>query len=273
MRTSPWTAEHDHLLADTTPTVAEPTDDELTRVWNRVDTTVAQAPRRRRGWRTALGVVAGAAVIGTSTVAAADLYSAHTGRGPVDAEDLRLGGPGEKLDLGAPDYGQVVAEVTADIPFPTESSRAVAVQAQVHDARFAIPGKEFVSTGAVRAWVAESSVCAWSNQWAVSTRTGNEDDRAEARLMLHEAPSWPAVTAIDPHPYSRMETGQVMGRDGTIRPFQSLDESQFYYLAELGRAARGTDISAVTAVLAADAHCVPDLVPDIPQANPMFGER
>ncbi|WP_300399799.1 sigma factor-like helix-turn-helix DNA-binding protein [Nocardioides sp.] len=60
--------------------------------------------RRRRRARVVVGGAVAAAVLGTTAVAAADLYSTHTGRGPVDAEDLRLGGPGERLDFGAPDF-------------------------------------------------------------------------------------------------------------------------------------------------------------------------
>lgn len=41
-----------------------------------------------------VAAVAATCVIGTTGVATAGMFSAHTGRGPADAEDVELGGPG-----------------------------------------------------------------------------------------------------------------------------------------------------------------------------------
>ncbi|GEP37684.1 hypothetical protein NPS01_13470 [Nocardioides psychrotolerans] len=275
MRATPWTEEHDRLMLDAAPQVPESSDVDLARVWNRVAGAMEgdSQPRRRKA-RIVVGALVGAVVLGTSGIAAAELYSAYTGQGPVDAEDLRLGGPGERLDPAAPDYGQIVAQETADIPFPSLESREFAVQAQVHDARFAVPGSERLSVGALRAWVADAALCAWSNEWAAATRDDKAADRAEAIGMVQQAPTWPAVVAIDPDPYSRMETQDVTDEKGVTRTERYRDESQFYYVGALGRAVQGRNLDAVAALLAENnGYCRPELVPDIPRAYALFAEH
>ena len=274
MRTTPWTDVHDQLLQDAEPPVPEPTGEDLARVWSLVDREMRDSrPSRRR--RVRVGVAAGisAVVLGTSGLAAAELYTARTGEGPVDAEDLRLGGPGEKLQLAAPDFGEVITEETADIPFPSSETRALAIQKQVDDARRA-QNDEFASTGAVRAWVARSSVCSWSNQWAAATRDNDEAARTEAIGMIQAAPSWPAVTTIDPEPFSRMETREVTDGKGHTWTESYRDSSQFFYLAALGEAVEGRDLGAAGQILAEGyGSCWTDEVPDLPQADPMHAER
>ncbi len=272
MKRTEWTDEHDRLLAGTSPSVEEPTEADLARAWSRVEAAVASGrERQRHPWRVTVGIAVGAVVLGTSGIAAADLFSARTGQGPSDREDTLLGGPGERLDPSAPDFGEVIAQETADIPFPDESSRAFAIADQVHDARFALPGSERVSTGAIRAWVADAAVCAWSNQWAAGTRDGDNVARTEALLAVETAPGWPAVTSIDPEPYSRLETVNSVDRDGNVTgQTQTRDESQFYYLGPLRDAMEGRDPSAVADVLReSNGYCRPELVPDLPSANPM----
>lgn len=273
MRKTLWTDAHDRLLVEAKQTVSEASDAQIERVWLRVASTMdgQSGHRNRRHTRLRVGIGAGigAIVLGTSGLAAAALYTAHTGQGPNDAEDLRLGGPGERLAVGATDYGKVVAEETTDIPFPTVKARGIAVQDQVDDARGA-GSNEFVSTGAVRAWVADAAVCAWSNQWAAATRSSDEDDRAAAIEMIQAAPTWPAVVAIDPDPYSRVETQKVDDGTGTITREHYRDESQFFYLKALGKVVEGRDPGAVARVLAENnGYCSPALVPDLPNANPM----
>ena len=267
-----WTGTHDRLLTDAVPDLEQPSAADLERVWSEVERTIADGRRQRR---VRLGIAAGvgAVVLGTSGLAAAGIYSARTGDGPQDAEDLRLGGPGERLALAAPDYGEVIAEETKDIPFPTAADRAFALGEQIADAERA-GTDEFVSTGAVRAWVADQALCSWSNQWAAATRDGDEAGRAEAIAMIQQAPTWPAVTAIDPEPFSRMRSQEVQGEDGVVRTERYRDESQFYYLAELGDAVEGRDLGAVARVLADNnGFCRAGNVPDLPRATPMSGER
>lgn len=274
MRATSWTDDQERLTADAVPSVPDPTDAEVDRVWRRVQATMQDDDKRRRRWGRIVATGVGAVVLGTSGLAAADLYTAHTGKGPVDAEDLSLGGPGERLDPAAPDFGQVIAESTADIPFPTSASRTFAVRDQVHDERFAVPGEERVSVGAIRAWVADAALCSWSNQWARATRDDNEADRAEAIGMIQEASTWPAVVAIDPHPYRRIQTQWVTDENGNSHRERFPDESQFFYLAALGRAVQGRDLGAVAELLAENnGYCRPQLVPDLPNAVPQDGQR
>jgi hypothetical protein len=271
MRATSWSDEHDRLVADTAPPVPEPSEGELDRVWTHVAARISSGGRRRRRWGRIVAAGIGAIVLGTSGLAAAELYTAHTGKGPVDAEDLSLGGPGERLDPAAPDYGKAVAQAIADIPFPNDASRVFAIQDQVHDARFAKPGDERVSVGALRAWVADAALCSWSNQWAAATRDGDEAARAQAIEMIHDAPSWPAVVAIDPKPYSRTERQEVTDPNGNTYTEVVPDESQFYYLGDLGRAVHGRDVDAVATLLAANnGYCRAQLVPDLPKADPLF---
>lgn len=276
MRTTPWTDDHDRLVAEAAPAAPEAVDIDIDRVWHRVHVTMTEEARKRRGLRLLAAGVLAAGVLGGTAVATADHFSARTGKGPVDAEDLRLGGPGESLDVGAPDYGEVVAEESADIPFPTEGFRAIAIRHQLHDVRFAGPGEQYVSTGALRAWLADQALCAWSSEWAAATRSGDEAARTEAIETIQAAPTWPAVVDLDPAPYSRMESGEEEGEDGEVRTFRYRDESQFYYLAALGEAVDGRSIDAVAEILAENnGYCRPELVPDIPRADAMarFAER
>jgi hypothetical protein len=274
---TPWTDAHDRLVASARPTVPEPSAAELEHGWSQIARVIERqrVPRRHRRARIRIGLAAGigAVVLGTGGLAAAQLYTAHTGKGPVDAEDLRLGGPGEKLAMAAPDYGAVVAEETTDIPFPTSESRALAVRQQVEDAHGA-GTDEFVSTGAIRAWVADAALCSWSNQWAAATRSNDEPARAAAIAMIQDAPAWPAVTAIDPEPYSRMETQEVDDGHGGTTTERYRDESQFFYLGALGRAVKGRDPGVVARLLAENnGYCRAGLVPDLPRADPMYPER
>lgn len=274
MRT-PWTTEHDRLLEASAPSFPEPGTADVDRVWSRVTAGFDELrPRRRRPASLIVGSLVAAAMVGTSTVAVAEHHSAHTGRGPVDAEDLRLGGPGERLDSGASDYGRVVSEETADIPFPSEAFRRAAVENQLHDARFDVPGRGSVATGALRAWVADAALCAWSNQWAVATRAGDVAERDEAIGVIRSAPTWPAVVALDPAPYSRIETMEVVDRNGVSHTEHLRDDSQFYYLTALASAVQGDDVSRVAGILAENnGYCRPNLVPDLPAADPLSGAR
>lgn len=276
MHPTPWSDAHERLLTDAAPRVAEPSDVELDHLWLRVAGAIEETstPRRRRvRIRVAVAAGIGAVLVGTSGLAVAERYTAHTGRGPMDAEDLRLGGPGEKLALAAPDYGKVVAEETADIPFPDQESREFAVQSQIHDARDA-GTDEFTSTSNVRASVAEAALCSWSNQWAAATRSGDEAARTEAIGMIRAAPGWPAVVALDPEPFRRWQKVQVDDGHGQVSTERYPDESRFFYLAALGEAVEGRDVAAVARILAADSgYCHPGNVPDLPAADPMSGIR
>lgn len=260
--------ELERLVATVVPRVDEPTTAELDRVWNRVEGGLDAMPARRRPRRLLVGAGVAAVLLGTGGVAAASFYSARTGEGPTDAEDLLLGGPGERLDPAGTDMYDVYLEETADIPFPTSAAgaRQASFDFQLPPVDRQHPGVGTVSTGALRSWVAADAVCAWANQWVRATAAGDEAARAEAITQIRKAPTWAAVMEADPHPHGR--TGMT-NEDGD--PVRVVDDmTPFYYLAALGQAVGGTDPYAVADALQGNGRgCWRTLVPDLPQADPM----
>lgn len=216
-----------------------------------------------------VGVAATALTVGG--VAAASVWSAHTGHYPVGAEDLRLGGPGEKLDPAAPDYGSVIDVVTGDIPFPSDAARRISRESQVQDGRREreAPGTSGVSTGAVRLWTARTAVCAWANEWAAATAQGISSTKAQASAMLQEAPTWPAVTDVDPDQVTKSTpftyVDPTTGRTVNITAY---DQTEAGYFPLVQKAAHRDDMDAMGAVLAQWGSCEPDLMPAFPQALP-----
>jgi hypothetical protein len=181
-------------------------------------------------------------VVGFAGVAAADVMGAFTGRGPSDAEDVRLGGPGERLDTSASDFADAVDVVTADIMFPSEAAResAVSWQAQSWDGVSSEP--TFVSTGAIRLWTAGNAVCAWSNVWAGAVRGDDEAAASEAATVILGARRWTAITDTDP---------KMSG------------ESEFSWLPALEDAVRNEDFMAARRSLAGHGACMPGLAPEL----------
>lgn len=250
MEPQPWTDQHSGAIADAAPAVPPTDADELDRVWARVRSAMdAPATRRRRPARVALLAGLTAAALTAGGVAAAEVYSAHTGRYSTDAEDIRLGGPGEWLDPAASDYGDVVTSLTGDIPFPSERARGIAKQTLVDDGKREAPGTGVESTGAIRGWTAQYAVCSWASQWAVATRTGDEASRAEAVRMLDEAPGWPAVTDLDPEQQIRYQTSTVTDRSGKKRTVRFDNNTQFGYLPLIKKAVHGRDVDAMGRLL------------------------
>lgn len=159
---------------------------------------MADTPSRRRA-RIVVGAVIAAAALGVGGVAAADIYTAGAARVPSMPRTKRLGGPGEKLDPTAPDYGTVIDEETTDIPFPSDEARQISRADLVADGRRDEPGSASVSTGAMRFWTARAAQCAWANEWVVAWEAGDDAASAEAAAMLVASPlDWPAVTDVDP---------------------------------------------------------------------------
>lgn len=87
--------------------------------------------------------------------------------------------------------------MTSDIPFPSDEVRAIARDNEVRDGQRDAPGSASVSTGALRYWTARSAVCAWANAWAHASSGRDQASEMLAGQRLQEAPSWPAVTALD----------------------------------------------------------------------------
>lgn len=193
-------------------------------------------PRPRRRWRV-VAAVAATCVIGTTGAATAGMFSAHTGRGPADAEDVELGGPGERLDAAAPDFAEVLDGLTADIVFPSPSTRSRALAWQVDDLS---TSHALVSEGSVRLWTAGNALCAWTNEWAVAAREGDTTARQAAARVIRRARGWPAITDTDPH---------LAG------------DSEFSWLPALERAVSDGDPDAARAPLHDHGACLPGLAP------------
>lgn len=234
-RNDSWTERHGAAVSDAAPAVPPPAAGELDALWRRIEG-VPEAPRRRPRWRTAVAGVVAIGAIGGAGVATADGWSAHTGQVADDPESIELGGPGEYLDPDAPDFAAVVAEVTADIDFPSGEARESAVSWEAED----LAGAGRVSTGAVRLWTAGHAVCAWSDTWAVALRTGDAETRDEAAATILAARTWPAITDTDP---------DLTG------------ESPFSWLPDLAQAVRDGDTSAARDALVGHGACLPGLAP------------
>ena len=267
----PWTERHSDLVADAAPSAPDATDAELTRTWNLILERTRPIPvsGRRRPVRIAVGVLAVAATLTIGGVATASVFTAHTGEYPVDAEDVRLGGPGELLNPVASDFGDTISEVIADIPFPSDVARASLRANLVADGERDSGSGEAVraSTGAVRAWAAQGAICGWADQWAAAIASGDTSARAQASDMLRDASTWPAVTAVDPQ--QKAHTTKVKARDvktGEIITGTADDSTQFAFLKVVQAAAAGTSVQAMDEATS-DLYCYGVSTPHLPVTN------
>ncbi|KQW52770.1 hypothetical protein ASC77_00140 [Nocardioides sp. Root1257] len=238
-----WSDHHGTVIREAAPDVPEWTEAEREALWQRVDAADPTPAVRRRRWRPA---VAGAVVVllgvGVAGAAAGNVFSAHTGRGPADAEDVELGGPGERLDPRAPDFAAVIDDLTTDIRFPTAKSRAGALSWDVDNYAGDRSGGSTVSTGAVRLWVAGHALCAWSDTWAVALRTGDRAGEERAADVVLDARTWPSITDTDP---------------------DLANDSEFAWLPHLEQAVRTDDPAAARAALRGNQSCMPGLAPEL----------
>jgi hypothetical protein len=276
-----WTDEHARLVGATAPAIEAPPDAEVDRVWNLVaEVVAAPEPGRRRRKRVVLGAGVVAVVVGVSGVAAANVWSARTGEFQTDEESIRLSGPGELIDPRGADYEQVLVEEIADIPFPSQAARDLAVADQVADARREAASMEQAQadgrpdwrsvqvTGGMRAEAARAAVCAWANTWAAATKAGDASGRAKAIGTLEAAPTWPAVTDVDAEQAFTWKKMRVTDEAGTTRLETYLDNTPFAYLSLVVAAAHGHDLSAMGQPFVRWTRCIPELVPDLPAAVP-----
>lgn len=183
------------------------------------------------------GVLA-AGVLGVAGAAAANVITAHTGKGPVDAEDARLGGPGERLNPQAPDFAKVLDRATTDIQFPSPQARAQALSWEVQD--LSDEADVRVSTGAARLWMAGHALCSWSDTWAQGIRTGNAATQQRATDVILRARGWSAIADTD----------------------AGLDE-EAAWIPALEKAVRTQDASAATVALGSNGACMPGLAPEL----------
>jgi hypothetical protein len=236
-----WSERHRSAVRHAAPEVPGFSAGEQAALWEQV---VATTPRPRRSrWKAVVAGVVAVGAVGVAGAAGADVFSAHTGRGPIDAEDAELGGPGERLDPRAPDFAAVVDEVTTDIRFPSARSRERALSWEIEDATTsAAEGAFLVTTGALRLWTAGHALCAWSDSWADALRTGDAVTEEQAADVILGARTWPSITDTDP---------------------ELADESEFAWLPGLERAVRSDDPAGARDALFGNQSCMPGLAPEL----------
>lgn len=199
----------------------------------------ADAPRRARARRPRRVVVvafAATAVLAGSAAAATTLLTARTGH-YANGWQVKAGGPGEYLRIGAPDFCRVALRVSADIAYPRGYQawrRWVLITTGVNRVRPSGAcgsqtqgGRAQVSTGALRGTFAQSAFCAWVYDWRHAVRTHSQAGISAATAHIDAAPRWSAVRALDPHPSAgplhHTRTG-LNGRHsmfGWLLPFRS----------------------------------------------------
>jgi hypothetical protein len=165
--------------------------------------TTGPATTRRKESRPRLRIALGVAILtlfvgGVATAAVA--LHAHTGvfaSGP----DVQPGGPGENLNVAAPDFRSVALKLSADIPYPSAygSWRDFVLTEQAPGPGGASASDQ-VTTGALRGWFAASAFCAWVQDWRQAVSDGNSAEAQHAATSVAAAPAWSAVTAETPHP-------------------------------------------------------------------------
>lgn len=236
-----WSELHGQAVREAAPEVPAFSAGELAAVWRQIEASAPEPEPGRSRWKIVVAGIAAVVAIGGAGAATADVFSAHTGRGPSDAEDVELGGPGERLDPAAPDFAAVAEEVTTDIRFPSTQSRERALSWEVQSLS-RDGGSALVSTGALRLWTAGHALCAWSNTWAVALRDGDVSTQRHAADVIFAARNWPSITDTDPG----------LG-----------NESEFAWLPDLEQAVRSEDPSGARAALFPHGACMPGLAPEL----------
>ncbi|MDO7869594.1 hypothetical protein [Nocardioides jiangxiensis] len=221
-------------IREASPHVPQFTSAEKSALWQRIEVHAAATPRRRRPPRVVVAGTLAAFAIGGAGVATAAVYSAHTGIGPVDAEDVELGGPGERLDPSAPDFAVVLDEITRDIRFPSNQARERSLAFEADD--LAESRGPSVSAGALRLWMSGHALCSWTDQWAVALRSGDDEARGEAAKVVLSARTWPSITDTDP---------------------EMANESEFAWLPALEQAIEAQRPQAAREALFSNGSCLP----------------
>lgn len=233
-----WPERHGSAVREAAPEVPAFTAAEQFALWQQIEATAATPETQRTRWKVVVAGIVAIGAVGVAGAAAAGVISAHTGKGPVDAEDAELGGPGERLNPQAPDFAAVLHAVTTDIRFPSEQSRDRALSWEVED--LSDEAATTVSTGALRLWTAGHALCSWSDTWAVALRSEDATTEERAADVILGARNWPSITDTDP---------------------DMVDESEFAWLPRLEQAIRSEDPSAAKDALAGHGACMPGLAP------------
>lgn len=240
-RTPEWSARLASAVRDAAPEVPALSAAEQTALWEQIEVSAVPTRARRSRWKGVVAGIVAVVVVGVGGAATAGVFSAHTGKGPADAEDVQLGGPGERLNPQAPDFAAVLQKATRDIRFPSEQARDSALSWEVRsNVEPASQEPVLVSTGALRLWMAGHALCSWSNTWALALRAGDATTETRAADVILGARRWPSITDTDP--------------DLAI-------QSEFAWLPDLEQAIRSEDPSAARAALATHGACMPGLAP------------
>jgi hypothetical protein len=237
-----WSEAHGSAVREAAPEVPAFTASERSALWHRIETTTTSPRPRRSRWKVVVAGLVAAGLVGVAGAAAGNVFSAHTGKGPVDAEDAELGGPGERLDPRAPDFAAVIDETTDDIRFPTAAARDSALAWELDNATRDGSDMTTLSSGALRLWTAGHALCSWSNTWAAALRTGDAATEERAAEVILDARTWPSITDTDP---------------------EMADESEFDWLPDLERAIRSDEPAAARAALDGNQSCMPGLAPEL----------
>jgi hypothetical protein len=177
------------------------------------------AARRRRRLVRGVSVGVALAVAGGGTAAAATYIATRTGKHTTGWQ-TSAAGPGEILNMAGSDYGQVIRQITADIPFAPgwEHERELAL----HDGYLAPEPGSVITTSAVRGHVTNYAVCSWAAYWLAADVAGDDASRAAATRTLSQSLTWPSVTALDQHPSpTGQQTDQGPTRFGWLPPIIS----------------------------------------------------
>lgn len=235
-----WSERHINAVRAAAPSVPPFSSHQQDELWHQIaSAAVPKAPRVRR-WKAAVAGVVAACALGVAGAAAANVFSAHTGKFATDAEDLELAGPGERLNPQGSDFAVVLDEATRDINFPSAQSRDRALAWEVED--WSDEPDALVSTGALRLWTAGHALCSWSDVWARALRTGDTEAKARAAGVILAARAWPSIADIDT---------------------DLAHQSEAAWLPDLQRAVRAEDTAAATTALGSNGACMPGLAPEL----------
>lgn len=95
-----WSERHGDAVREAAPEVPEFTGPEQGELWQQIAAIPTTVRPRRSRWKVVVTGAVAVGAVGVTAAATAGAFSAHTGRGPVDAEDAELGGTGERRNHG-----------------------------------------------------------------------------------------------------------------------------------------------------------------------------
>lgn len=247
--------EHDEaitrLIATADP--LRPVDDQpaLDRTWATIHAEMTASPvvvPLRRRWQRPAAVI-GAVSIALASSAAAVAISTRTGTENPAAEVPRSG-PGEQLRLDGTDFAAQLTALSADIPFPSQTSKKTAITRLADEAAGAGHDAQ-TTTGTVRGNLAKEAICAWATTW------NDTDTRATATRALQRALTWTAVTDLDPSPSLDGYAGDN-GSQPTV----------FGYLPGIVQAATKGNTRQFTSTVDASGWCGTPRQPEAPRPDP-----